>query len=225
MHLDQSFHFQRKLEDLKRRHLPYDHDNSPILHREDMVNNRGPFYVFQDSSRRETWNQELLLLIEQTQFMIIAVVIDKVTHGTRNYRRVKHPYHYGLEALLERYCLSLNQGSFKGDVMAESRGKKEDLKLKAVYSQIFKFGTSFLNCLPSTLTSREIKIKSKKSNEAGLQLADLLVHPVTRDVLLTHGRIPNRGSPFADRICQTIRGKYRRSSTGKVKGWGQKILD
>jgi len=39
------------------------------------------------------------------------------------------------------------------------------------------------------------------------------------------GRIKERGSPFADRICEVVLPKYnRRFDTGKIEGYGRKMI-
>ena len=218
--------FHDSLDQLKRKFLHYDVDDPPILHREDMVNKRNAFRVFQDASIRENWDKDLLKLIESTDFKVIAVLIDKDSHGLKKHRRRSHPYHYGLEALLERYCSTLLEDHAKGDVMAESRGGKEDNLLKEEYSKIYKFGSHFnsgLKCR-ANLSSKELKLKPKLKNIAGLQLADLLAHPLARDVLQAYGRIESRGSIFADRLCEVINPKYRRGKHGRINGYGRKIL-
>lgn len=55
----------------------------------------------------------------------------------------------------------------------------------------------------------------KSSNSAGLQLTDLMARPVA----LKHLR-PDQ----ANRAYDIIENKFRRSSTGKVEGWGLKLL-
>src|SRR5262249_25713979 len=155
-----------------------------------------------------------LALVDSTSFMLIAVVVDKTTHGKKTYRHVKHPYHYGLHALLERYCGWLGLRRERGDVMAEARGKREDRAVKEAYQEAHQCGTAYLDSsdCQRTVTSRELKLKPKHQNIAGLQLADLLANPVTRDVLVAHRRLADRGGSFADRLCGVIAKKYKLSN-------------
>lgn len=175
------------LDGLKRKHLPYDPDDPPILHREDILNRRHAFRVFQDDARRGAFDDDLLSIIETTDCVVITVVVDKLTHGAKAYRKLQHPYHYCLLALLERYCGLLGHLGLHGDMMVEARGRREDTALADAFEDFFKHGggpTSLLTAelAQSTLTSRRPKIKAKSQNIAGLQLADLLAHPLTRDV-------------------------------------------
>jgi hypothetical protein len=89
------------LENLKKAHFAHDPDEPTILHREDIVQKRYPFRQLQDDAKRQSFDDALLGLIKQADFMVVAVVIDKIEHGTKKYRRLKHPYHYCLQAMLE----------------------------------------------------------------------------------------------------------------------------
>ena len=73
------------------------------------------------------------------------------------------PYHYSLRVLLERYILFLQEGGFTGDVMAESRGGKEELRLKTSYRRVYNEGTEYVAVedFGRFLTSRQLKIKQK----------------------------------------------------------------
>ena len=60
--------------------------------------------------------------------MVVTAVIDRFAHLGQYHQWAKDPYHYCLAVLIERYVMWL--GSRTGDVMAESRGRKEDMRLK-----------------------------------------------------------------------------------------------
>ncbi|MZP56757.1 MAG: hypothetical protein GT600_15035, partial [Bacteroidales bacterium] len=66
--------------------------------------------------------------------------------------------------------------------MVESRGAKEDMRLKRSFRRIMESGTHNLSAedLSTHLTSLELKVKSKQANIAGLQVADMVAHPARR---------------------------------------------
>ena len=112
--------------------------------------------------------------------------------------------------------------------MAESRGAQEDRKLKEAYRVFYENGDTFLrkSIAQSTLTSREIKIKKKEANIAGLQLADLLANPLTRDVLHAYGKIVRQRNEFTDKLMEAVWPKYNcHQWNGRVQGYGQKLLE
>jgi hypothetical protein len=70
-----------------------------------------------------------------------TVVIDKLKHSQRYQVWRFDPYHYCLAILVERYVLWLRAQKSVGDVMAESRGGKEDRRLKDSFNRVFTGGS------------------------------------------------------------------------------------
>lgn len=212
------------VEALKAKYFGAHHPDEPvILHRKEMVNHRPPFQALADDATRQSFNTDLLQLMEETPFVAITVVIDKLDHA-RRYVWAMHPYHYCMTALMERYAMWLNGQSTVGDVMAESRGKKDDVELKTVYRTIYEQGTDFMSAkrMAQRLTSRELKVKPKASNIAGLQLADMLAHP---SLVATAARVAGNPVPenFGGRIAAILeKSKYRRrANDGFIWGRGR----
>ena len=219
--------FSEELEALKKRHLPYKAASPPILHRVDVMQARGSFSVLADPAKRRAFDDDLLDLIDVAQFMVIAIVLDKVEHAPKQYRVLKHPYHWSVLALLERYCGWLDYCGLRGDLVAESRGGDEDRAFKEAYAAFYDNGAQYLSkdIVQATLTTKEAKLEKKKLNTAGLQLADTLAHPLTRDVLRAYDLISDRGGVFADKISSIVESKYnRRFDTGRINGYGRKII-
>ncbi len=100
--------FARKLDDFKQKHLSYDPDFPPILHRNDIINRRGCFGRLCNPVAKKKFDSDLLNLIREADFKIITVVIDKKNHVEEYKEMAFHPYHYCLTAILERYCGLLN---------------------------------------------------------------------------------------------------------------------
>ena len=219
--------FHPDLEKLKQRYFPYSPDEPLILHRKEIVNCRSSFGRLRDPEVREKFNRDLLDFFANQNYKIIAVVIDKKNHIEHYGSAAFHPYHYCLAVLLERYCGFLNFANARGDVMGESRGRKEDLDLKEAYKRIYNRGTQFRNAkfFQRALTSGELKLKPKSANIAGLQAADLLAYPVKQDILLKNRRISDPGNTFGAKICDVIRDKYNRQVyQDRVEGYGVVFL-
>jgi len=219
--------FQPEMERLKQKHFPYNPDEPVILHREDIINRTGPFWRLRDPEREQAFNEDLLRFIKEQAYQIITVVIDKNAHFERYGEAAYHPYHYCLTALLERYCGFLNFYNTQGDVLAESRGGTEDQRLKRAYQRLYTDGSWYRGPKFSqqALTSSEIKLKPKFKNIAGLQLADLLVHPSKQEILIEELRINDPGDNFGKQICQYIQAKYNRQVyEGRIKGYGKVFL-
>lgn len=213
--------------ELKREFFQIDPDVPVIFHRKEMVNRRPPFQALRDEAVREKFNGALLSKLVEWNYQVVSVVIDKLSH--RDQYRVwrYHPYHYCLSVMLERYIRFLQDGDNLGDAMVESRGGKEDLKLKDSYRRLFTTGTDYVaaNLWQERLTSSQIKVQPKKKDVAGLQLADIIAHPSRREILLDHHLIDDPRETFGDSICEVLReSKYLRSKSGKIEGYGKKLL-
>ena len=218
---------QPEMDAIKRLFFQKDPDTPIIFHRKEMMNHRPPFEALREAGIEKQFNQAILEGLERWQFQIITIVIDKKMHRDQYSVWRYHPYHYCLEVMLERFVLFLHYGKHRGDVMVESRGTKEDEKLKASYQGLYKNGTDNIPAerWQARLTSQELKVKPKTANVSGLQLADLIAHPSRREILLEHRLITNERDIFGKKICEILRGsKYLRSHTGQIEGYGKKLL-
>jgi hypothetical protein len=215
--------FHGELERLKERHLHHHPDEPVVLHREDMINARKAFKELRDPIKRGLFDEELLQIITTAAFRIVAVVIDKQALRRAYGDAASHPYHLGLGFLLQRYAGYLNYINRVGDVMGEARGGTEDRLLKESYSRIFSRGVWMTpaHSFQSALTSRELKLKPKSANIAGLQLADLLGHPLKQWIVWQHGLIEQEPGPFAQRIIEVAGTKLNRHLyDGRTEGYG-----
>ncbi|MCC6489348.1 MAG: DUF3800 domain-containing protein [Candidatus Hydrogenedentes bacterium] len=216
--------FHAALGEFLQTHIPHNPDDPVILHREDIINHRGAFWRLRNEMVRDAFDADLLDLLQRTDFRVIAVVIDKHAHRLR-YPQPAHPYHLGLGYMLQRYCGFLNHISRQGDVMAESRGAREDRLLSSSYEFVYDrgvWGVTKASFFQSALTSRQLKLKSKQANIAGLQLADLLAHPVRQSMLLERGRVPGPLGRFAEKLMPVIETKFNRHLyKDRVRGYGK----
>lgn len=211
--------FHPDLESLKQRHFPHSPDEPVILHRKELINRQDIFHVLADADRDRAFTEDLVDFLGRHDYVIYSVVIDKKSHADRYDKAAFHPYHYCLTVLLERYRGFLNSVGGHGDVMAESRGGTEDMELKRVYQEIHERGTQFLSAesFQQVLTSREIKLKKKTANIAGLQVADLLAFPLKQDMLIKDGISGVSPGPFGERLCQAVEGRENAYSRKLLK--------
>lgn len=219
--------FYHQFEDFKQRHFPHNPDEPVILHRKELIGRHGPFWRLRDADNEKAFNEDFLKLLQEKDYLVISVVIDKEAHVDRYGAAALHPYHYCLVAMLERYCGFLNFLNAQGDIMAESRGGKEDMQLKEAYQRVYESGTQFRDpaFFQNTLTSKEIKVKPKSANIAGLQLADLLAHPCKNEILFEQKRIGKWAEVFGTQVCQCVSGKYNRHVfQNRVQGYGKVFL-
>jgi hypothetical protein len=214
------------LEALKKKFFGSHPDEPVVLHRKELVNKKRPFDALRDPDVERRFNADLLRFLEDSEYAVITVTIDKLEHLTRYQSWRYDPYHFCLAALVERYVMWLNRRRVRGDVMAESRGGKEDRRLKDSFARLCERGTDHMEAeqFLGPLTSRQLKVKSKANNIAGLQVADIIAHPIFKAMHCDRERTP-RPDTFGMRIYRIIeRGKLDRSSSGQLDGWGLKWL-
>jgi hypothetical protein len=110
--------------------------------------------------------------------------------------------------------------------MFESRGGKEDARLKTSFKRIMTNGTNNLNPtdLLNHFTSKELKIKPKSANISGLQIADILAHPARRWFFKNVFHMDDGKKTFADDIIDIlVQSKFFRYN-GRIDGYGTKKL-
>ncbi len=201
-----------QMETLKQRYF-YTHPDEPIIfHRKEMVNYRHPFDILSDDTIRTSFDNDLLRLMEDWQYIVLSVCLDKRKHKESYTVWRFDPYHYCLAVLLERFMFFLKRHSACGDAIAESRGGKEDRRLKDSFERLWQNGTDYVapEQFQSFLTSRQLKVKTKANNIAGLQLCDLIAHSSRNEILLDQGIPTARILTFGEKVIKILQHKYDR---------------
>jgi len=221
------------MENLKKRFFKYDCDSPIIFHRKDIMNKTGRFVILRDDKISANFNRELLNRLENWEYKVITVLIDKKKHKEKYKIWQYDPYHYCLNILLERYLFILEKEQKKekiftpiGDVISEGRNTNDDMRLKKSFIYIYENGTSCVEAkrFQNILTSRELKVKKKDLNISGLQIADLVAQPSRNDLLISLG-LKKKKPSFGSDIASILRkGKYYRGASGKLLGYGLKYL-
>lgn len=199
-----------QMEALKAKYFDYHPDEPIVLHRKDIMNAKPPFQSLKNPFVRARFDSDLLGLLSSWRYVVISVCLDKKKHKETYSTWRYDPYHYCLAILLERYVLFLTRINGRGDAMAESRGGKEDRRLKASFHRLWKQGTDYIEAekFQTFFTSGQLKVKPKANNISGLQLADLIAHP-SRNEILHEQRFPYiKIAPFAKSVINILQTKY-----------------
>jgi len=189
-----------------------------ILHENEIRRDKGDFSHLKTMALKELFLNDLSNMVSTLPFSLVCVVIHK--HDLkRQYSSPSNPYHLGLEFGLERVKAFLQQEGDWGQVATESapvvnvivemRGRNEDNDLELEFKRICEGG----NYQRSRLNFRMV-FADKKSNSAGLQLADLIARPVGLSVL--RPAQPNRA-------YEVILPKFIKRN-GEFLGWGLKTF-
>jgi len=208
-----------QMEALKTRFFRSHPDDPVIFHRKELLSAKTPFEALRDPAVRARFDRDLLDLMTSWEYTVVSVCLDKKKHKDTYATWRYDPYHYCLALLIERFVFFLHQSDGRGDVMAESRGGKEDQRLKDSFARLWERGTDYVDPgqFQSRLTSRQLHVKTKANNIAGLQLADLLAHPSRTEILNENGFLVQNVAPFAGEIINILQGKYYRRG-GSVFG-------
>jgi len=215
-----------ELEKIKKDFFGSHPDDPIILHRKELLHKSPPFSALQNPAIEKNFNGAILKSLSDWEYTVISVLIDKKEHSERYSTWKFDPYHYCQEILAERFRLFLDIHRSHGDVMFESRGGKEDMRLKRSYRRIMENGTNHLlaeNISPF-FTSRELKVKPKTANISGLQIADLLAHAARRYLFQKVLNLDDGKKTFSDELIKIMeKGKFF-SYKGMILGYGAKKL-
>jgi hypothetical protein len=212
-----------QVEKLKFKYFKSHPDDPVIFHRKELVNAKHPFEALRNEKVKNQFDNELLNYLKMWNYTVITVCLDKKAHKD-TYRVWRYdPYHYCLALLLERFTFFLEQKEARGDVMAESRGGKEDRRLKASFSKLWEEGTEYVfpERFHSVFTSKQLKVKPKSNNISGLQIADIIAHPSRNEILSENDLLDRPLAPFAKKIIDILQDKYYRHQ-GRI--FGKKFL-
>jgi hypothetical protein len=212
-----------QMEDLKHRYFQAHPDEPIIFHRKEMVNARPPFDSLSDPLIRQNFDRDLLNLLNGWEYTVISVCLDKKRHRETYSVWRYDPYHYCLTVLLERFVFYLKRKDTYGDAMAESRGGKEDRRLKDSFERLWKSGTEYVapEEFQTRFTSRQLKVKTKSNNIAGLQICDLIAHSSRNEILKEQGITSVNVSPFGGKVIRLLQIKYDREG---ARCFGKKYL-
>jgi len=192
---------------LKFKHFGHD---QIILHEHEIRKAKGVFTVLQNKNVREPFLEDLNILIEKSDFLLMASVINK-SKINQMHLTPANPYHIAMKFGLERIFLHLKKSGCKTGTtyfVFESRGKKEDMELELEFRRACDRNATG-NKLPFVIVMAD-----KKRNSAGLQLADLIARPIGRKIIKPDQK--NRAYEIIDK-------KFKRDENGNEKGWGLKI--
>ncbi len=150
-----------------------------ILHEHEIRKQKGDFAALASKELKEGFLGRLTNIIDDSNFILISCVIDK--NRIRESDAESNSYHIALRYCLESlYQLVSEKGQqdLETHVVVERRGPKEDNALELEFRRICDGENRFRQDLPFKL-----RMASKSSNSAGLQLADLVARPIGRHVL------------------------------------------
>jgi hypothetical protein len=201
-----------KITELKKEFLGSEH---AILHSRDIRKCEGVFVKLFDLKVKVRFYEKLNAILENGNYVIISVGIDKKKFIERYGKIADDPYELSLSFLLERAVMEIDKGDSTIHITLESRGKVEDEIIQKRYNRLLDNGSSHIT--PERFKKRleKIEFKKKKENDCGLQIADLCAYPVARHII-------NPKEPYP--AYNIVEKKFRKNSIGSHVGYGLKIF-
>ena len=157
-----------------------------IFHSRDIRKCSKEFKILLDLELKSRFHKELNLLIKESIFSIIPCGIHKQNHIEKYGLICSDPYELCLSNIIDNTVRIINGIANKPNqlkIIIEKRGKKEDSQLATHLNKIMANGTNKIS--KSLIQKFEIdySFKSKKENNNGLQLADLIAYPIAKYAL------------------------------------------
>jgi hypothetical protein len=183
-----------------------------VLHSRDIRKATGPFAILQNAAVRASFLAAVNQAVAAAPFTLVTAIIDK-RRLTSRYVRPDNPYEVALTFCMERvfrHLEGLGAHTARTPCVFECRGKREDADLELA----FRRAADGANALNRTLPF-DIVFADKKANSTGLQLADLVSHPIGRRHL--DAAQPNQA-------YDVVAPKFRRNGAGRAEGWGLKVF-
>lgn len=152
----------------------FGHD-SVVLHENEIRKQKGDFAFLSHRPTRDQFMAGLSSIMDASNFVLITCVVDKARLN-RSTGSASNPYHIALGICLEAlrgFLAEKCQDQLKTHVVVECRGKKEDAELELEFRRICDGDNPGNRVLPF-----DVVFADKKTNLAGLQLADLVARPV-----------------------------------------------
>jgi hypothetical protein len=154
------------------------------LHSREIRKQLGPFAFLHHPEERARFMQDVSQLIANVPFTLFVSAVRKLEHKERCGAETTSPYDLALEFTMERVRHFLRgENETTLPVVAEARGKNEDMALERVFLRILSAGTRAVGREEFQGLNCPLVFRSKQDNIAGVQVADLCAYPCARHVL------------------------------------------
>lgn len=189
-----------------------------VLHEQEIRKKTGVFNKL-SLQRRENLLQALSDLVSEIDVVFIPIIIDKCALKELG-ADPPHIYHLAMRLGLEklyRFLQERDQQNHLTHVIFEARGRCEDLALELEFRRICDGQNSLQLKLPF-----EVFIADKKTNSAGLQIADIAARPIGLSFLRPNQ--PNRAFAVLEEKLYQEGHKQGEPFVFSIKAKGPKVV-
>lgn len=183
-----------------------------ILRSYDIRKQKKDFSCLVDKRKRETFYNDLDILVKSLDFKIIAAAINK-SNFKNKYNSPDNPYNLCLQFILERSVMFLGRSGNTLIFRIESRETHNDKKLAEVYEK-FRLNNNFFKKEEIQSKLIDLSFNQKIQNIAGHQIADLIAYPIGVFVL---------DSKRENKAFEIVKTKFH-SKNGSFINYGLKIF-
>ena len=221
-HCDQ---FVRSQWEALRNLVTTDLDELPSFHLSDILAKKGEFKLLDDQKLNSMFEQKYLSILREAELSLCCIIIDKKAQR-RNYEQVLDSYRVALVMLLKRYVLFLQSRNGVGDVIAEGRSGTEDKLVKNVHRSFYDNGHELVKSheVQKHLSTREMKIKTKKDRITGLEISDMLALPMKFWTLEHYDLFKMTRGNLVHKCAGIASTKLITDQEGDIEGTGIKIF-
>lgn len=148
-----------------------------VLHNHEIRKSTGEFGFLFNEEKRKMFMHALNEMVRSIPFSIVATVVDK--RQLFDSQHAHNPYILALGSCLRQtveFLEEQKQSQHLTHLIVESRGKPEDRDLELEFRKIAAERSPEGYPL-------DIRFASKQTNSGGLQIADLVAHPIARHVI------------------------------------------
>jgi len=215
-----------KFDWIKNNIFEHDPDYPLIFHRRKIVQRKQAFGVLNDPLKADLFDRAMLRIFRKCDYVVITAMIDKLEASKKFRWREKHPYHYLMQIIVEKFARFLERKKAFGEIMPEGRKGKKDEELQNAYADVRSRGNFYFPAeqICYRIPPKNLKFRYKDNNIAGLQLADLLAHPSHMHIRHVSGHSVNLGNYAQQVAIILVQSKYDRSASGNITGYGIKTL-
>lgn len=154
-----------------------------VLHSRDIRKAQKVFGILTNATTRNAFCEQINKIMDESQYSIIASVIRKQDHKDKYGIAADNPYDLAMMFCLERLLPFLEErGQSRVQIIAESRGKKEDNDLMLSFLKVVAHGTYYNSAERFKKIDFRLNFVPKIMNVVGTQLADLTAYPIARYV-------------------------------------------
>ena len=164
--------------------MKYWGNTSTIFHSRDIRRCQGGFEMLFNLDTKKEFYIDLNDIMSNGRYNVISCSIMKNDY-IKKYGKLQDIYAVSLSFIMERaiFFLDTLDKDISLDVIVEKRGKKEDANLSNSYNRVLQKGTYYVNPDRMRKYFNKFTLRSKKENDIGLQVSDLIAYPITRHIL------------------------------------------